>query len=152
MKRLTDEMVPLGLRIAWRRASWPTRRSPWSVKATTDGVVLDPSALGITVGFPASTTAMTELVVPRSMPTALAIATSRLWLGPIPRCAAAPGSAGDLDPARLCGLGLGHPDGQHAVRELRAHLVGLDVAWQVGVELELAGPPRAAVPPALRGV
>src|ERR671918_1864137 len=73
MKRLADEIVPLGLRIAWRRATWPTSRSPCSVKATTDGVVRDPSALGITVGWPPSTVAMTELVVPRSMPTALAM-------------------------------------------------------------------------------
>ena len=66
--------MPFGLRIAWRRASWPTRRSPCSVNATTDGVVREPSALGMTVGWPPSTVAITELVVPRSMPTALAMA------------------------------------------------------------------------------
>src|SRR2546430_7250020 len=66
-------MVPLGLRIACRRASWPTRRSPSSVNATTDGVVREPSALGITVGWPPSMVAITEFVVPRSMPTALAM-------------------------------------------------------------------------------
>src|ERR1700743_942218 len=60
--------------IACRRASWPTRRSPCGVKATTEGVVRDPSALGTTVGLPASVVAMTELVVPRSIPTAIAIA------------------------------------------------------------------------------
>jgi hypothetical protein len=43
------------------------------VNATTDGVVLVPSALGTTLGSPPSHTAITELVVPRSMPTALAI-------------------------------------------------------------------------------
>src|ERR1700743_2599544 len=59
--------------IACRRASWPPRRSPCGVKATTDGVVRDPSVLGITVGLPASVAAMTELVVPRSIPTATAI-------------------------------------------------------------------------------
>ena len=65
--------MPFGFRIACRRASWPTSRSPCAVKATTDGVVRDPSALGITVGLPASVAAMTEFVVPRSMPTAIAI-------------------------------------------------------------------------------
>src|SRR5215469_16256518 len=69
-------MVPCGFKIACRRASCPTRRSPASVNATTDGVVRDPSALGITVGFPASVAAITELVVPRSIPTATAMTTS----------------------------------------------------------------------------
>src|SRR5919112_6543725 len=76
MKRLAEEIVPFGLRIACLRASWPTRRSPWSVKATTDGVVREPSALGMTVGSPLSIAAITELVVPRSMPTALAMPPS----------------------------------------------------------------------------
>src|SRR3954454_5344066 len=76
MKRLAEEIVPLGLRMAWRRASWPTSRSPFSVKPTTEGVVRDPSALGITVGWPPSMAAITEFVVPRSMPTALAIRVS----------------------------------------------------------------------------
>jgi len=43
------------------------------VKATTDGVVRDPSALGMTVACPPSMAAITEFVVPRSIPTALAI-------------------------------------------------------------------------------
>src|SRR3979409_1761514 len=73
MNRLADEIVPLGLRMAWRRASWPTRRSPGSVKATTEGVVREPSAFGITMGWPPSTVAITELVVPRSIPTAFAM-------------------------------------------------------------------------------
>src|SRR5260221_3918185 len=66
-------MVPFGFKIACRLASWPTSRSPCGVKATTDGVVRDPSAFGITVGLPCSVAAMTELVVPRSIPTAIAI-------------------------------------------------------------------------------
>src|ERR1700712_4030796 len=57
-----------------RLASCPTKRSPLSVKATTDGVVLAPSALGITTGSPDCQAAITELVVPRSIPTAVAIA------------------------------------------------------------------------------
>ena len=68
--------MPFGFKIACRRASWPTSRSPVSVKATTDGVVAMPSALGMTVGCPPSIAAMTELVVPRSMPTAVAMVRS----------------------------------------------------------------------------
>ena len=68
MKRLIEKMVCLGLVTAWRLATWPTRRSPSLVKATTDGVVRPPSALGMTTGSPPSMTATTELVVPRSMP------------------------------------------------------------------------------------
>src|SRR5215467_14530800 len=92
-------MVPFGFKIACRRASCPTRRSPASVNATTDGVVRDPSALGITVGFPASVAAITELVVPRSIPTATAMTTShhrylRPALGRGSRYAARPDAQG----------------------------------------------------------
>jgi hypothetical protein len=45
------------------------------VKATTEGVVRDPSALGMIVAWPPSTAAITEFVVPRSIPTALAMAS-----------------------------------------------------------------------------
>ena len=71
--RLMDEMVRSGLVMAWRLAIWPTRRSPSLVKATTDGVVLAPSLLGMTTGSPPSMTATQELVVPRSMPMIFAI-------------------------------------------------------------------------------
>src|SRR6201996_5924300 len=54
--------------MACRFATWPTRRSPDLVKATTEGVVRPPSSLGITFGSPPSITATTELVVPRSIP------------------------------------------------------------------------------------
>src|SRR5215472_18535846 len=66
--------------MACRRASWPTRRSPWSVNATTEGVVRDPSALEITDGWPPSTAAITEFVVPRSIPTAFAISSPQFQL------------------------------------------------------------------------
>ena len=42
-------------------------------QATTEGVVREPSALAMTEGSPPSRTATTELVVPRSMPTARAM-------------------------------------------------------------------------------
>src|SRR3954465_3979173 len=72
MNRFTEVIVPFGLRIACRRASCPTRRSPSGVNATTDGVVRDPSAFGTAGGCPPPTVAITELVVPRSIPTAFA--------------------------------------------------------------------------------
>src|SRR6478752_1914597 len=78
MWRLTERTVRSGFVIAWRLATSPTRTSPVLEKATTDGVVRDPSALGMTEGSPASSTATTELVVPRSMPTALDIGSSLL--------------------------------------------------------------------------
>src|SRR5712691_11311555 len=71
MWRLTERMVRSGLVMAWRLATSPTRTSPVLEKATTEGVVRAPSALGMTVGSPPASTATTELVVPRSMPTAL---------------------------------------------------------------------------------
>src|SRR3954464_4200514 len=71
MWRFTDRIVRSGLVMAWRLATSPTRTSPFLEKPTTDGVVRAPSALGMTVGSPASRAATTELVVPRSIPTAL---------------------------------------------------------------------------------
>ena len=46
----------------------PTRRSPSFEKATTDGVVLDPSAFSKTFGVLPSITATHEFVVPKSIP------------------------------------------------------------------------------------
>src|SRR3954468_22893006 len=74
MCRLTERIVRSGFVIAWRFATSPTSTSPVLLNATTEGVVRLPSALGITTGSPASSTETTELVVPRSMPTALDIA------------------------------------------------------------------------------
>src|ERR1700744_689493 len=68
MKRLMEKIVFCGLVTCWRLATVPTRRSPPLVNATTDGVVRPPSAFSITVGSPPSSTAIHELVVPRSIP------------------------------------------------------------------------------------
>src|SRR2546421_9301520 len=73
MKRLMEKIVFSGLVTCWRFAGTPTSRSPPCVKATTDGVVRPPSRFGITVGSPPSSTAMQELVVPRSIPIVLAM-------------------------------------------------------------------------------
>src|ERR1700687_4780117 len=68
MKRLIEKMVFLGLVTDCRLATWPTRRSPPLVKATTEGVVRLPSAFGITFASVPSMTATTLFVVPRSIP------------------------------------------------------------------------------------
>ena len=68
MKRLIEKIVFSGFITACRLATVPTRRSPESVKATTEGVVRPPSAFSSTVGSPPSITATHELVVPKSMP------------------------------------------------------------------------------------
>ena len=70
MWRLTLEIVRSTLVTAWRFAVSPTSTSPSLVNATTDGVVRKPSAFAMTVGSPPSRAETTELVVPRSMPTA----------------------------------------------------------------------------------
>src|SRR4051795_12432941 len=62
--------------MAWRLATSPTSTSPVLENPTTEGVVRPPSALGMTVGSPASSTETTELVVPRSIPTALGMGSS----------------------------------------------------------------------------
>ena len=76
--RLIDRIVRSGFVMACRFATSPTRISPVLENPTTDGVVRDPSALGTTTGSPPSSTATTELVVPRSTPTARAIGRSLL--------------------------------------------------------------------------
>src|SRR4051794_38579443 len=78
MCRLTERMVRSTLVTAWFFADWPTRTSPFLAKATTDGVVREPSELAMTVGSPPSRTVTTELVVPRSIPTARAMELASL--------------------------------------------------------------------------
>src|ERR1700758_5197657 len=73
IKRLIEKTVFCGLVTAWRLATVPTSRSPDCVNATTDGVVLPPSAFSMTVGSPPSSTALHELVVPRSIPMVFAM-------------------------------------------------------------------------------
>ena len=68
MKRLIEKIVFSGFITAWRLATVPTRRSPESVNATTDGVVRPPSAFSMISGSPPSRTAIAEFVVPRSIP------------------------------------------------------------------------------------
>src|SRR5438876_8247819 len=80
MKRLIEKTVLAGLVIAWRLATWPTSRSPVFENATTEGVVRLPSAFGMTAGSPPSITATHELVVPRSIPMILLIASLLLYL------------------------------------------------------------------------
>src|ERR687894_305637 len=78
ISRLTDRMVRSTLVTAWFFADWPTRTSPFFANATTDGVVRDPSEFAMTVGSPPSRTVTTELVVPRSIPTARAMELASL--------------------------------------------------------------------------
>src|SRR3977135_3417389 len=66
-------MVLSGLVMLCRLAVCPTRTSPLSVKATIDGVVRAPSKFSMTFALLPSITATHELVVPRSMPIALAM-------------------------------------------------------------------------------
>jgi hypothetical protein len=76
MCRFTDRIVRSGFVMAWRLATSPTRISPFLENPTTDGVVRAPSAFGTTAGSPASNTATTEFVVPRSIPTARVMETA----------------------------------------------------------------------------
>ena len=78
MKRLIEKIVFSGFVTCCRRAGAPTSRWPSFANATTDGVVLPPSAFGITVGSPPSRTAMHEFVVPRSIPMVFAMTLVRL--------------------------------------------------------------------------
>src|SRR5438045_1259760 len=84
MKRLMEKMVFLGLVTCWCLAGWPTRISPLSVKATTDGVRRLPWALTRTLGWSPSIIATTLLVVPRSMPIGFAMIFDSYGSTPLP--------------------------------------------------------------------
>ena len=81
MNRLIEKIVFWGFVTAWRLAGVPTSRWPSFAKPTTDGVVRPPSAFGMTVGSPPSSTAMQLLVVPRSMPMTFAMCSLLLASG-----------------------------------------------------------------------
>ena len=68
MNRLIENTVFSGLVTACRLATWPTSRSPFLAKPTTDGVKRPPSGLVMTTASPPSMTATTEFVVPKSIP------------------------------------------------------------------------------------
>src|SRR3989304_6490504 len=68
IRRLTPKIVLVGLVTRWRLATWPTKRSPFLLIATTLGVVRLPSLLAIISGLPACITAIALLGVPKSLP------------------------------------------------------------------------------------
>jgi hypothetical protein len=73
ISRLIEMIVLSGFVTDWFFANCPTNRSPSLVNATTDGVVLEPSALVMTIASPPSITLTQELVVPKSIPMIFAI-------------------------------------------------------------------------------
>src|SRR5699024_4383452 len=75
-------MVRSTLVTAWFLADWPTSTSPFLAKATTDGVVREPSEFAMTTASPPSSTDTTEFVVPRSIPTARPIVDVLLFVAP----------------------------------------------------------------------
>src|SRR5678816_2879001 len=77
-------MVLFALVTPWRLAGAPTRISPLSVYATTEGVVRAPSLFSMTFGLPPSMTATQLLVVPKSMPMTLAMVLVPLLSAPVP--------------------------------------------------------------------
>src|SRR5262245_54923030 len=130
-------MVFVGLVTAWRRATRPTRRSPFLANATTEGVVRKPSAFAITLGSPPSMTDTHEFVVPRSIPMTLPMSSVSPDI-PKPRPAGFAGRGRELaqvvvrlvelhvDVARLGLVGLRHVDLEHAVLVRRLDLLGAD--------------------------
>ena len=78
MWRFTERIVRSTFVTAWRLATSPTSTSPFLAKATTLGVVREPSEFAMTSGSPPDRTETTELVVPRSMPTARAMVVGLL--------------------------------------------------------------------------
>src|SRR5205814_1384938 len=84
MKRLMEKIVFLGLVTCWCLAGCPTRISPLSVKATTEGVRRLPWALTRTLGWSPSMMATTLLVVPRSIPIGFAMIFDSYNSTPLP--------------------------------------------------------------------
>ena len=82
-----------------RFAMSPTKREPSLANPTTEGVTRPPSSLITTRGSPLSSTAHTELVVPRSIPMTFAIS--------LPLSQILPGTG--LEPALPCGKRLLRP-------------------------------------------
>ena len=80
MNLLTEAIVFSGLVTACLFAGSPTLISPSSTNAITDGVVLFPSALGITTGSLPSITETHEFVVPKSIPIILLIIFNFIYL------------------------------------------------------------------------
>src|SRR3954447_21605545 len=104
MKRLIENTVFSGFITACRLATVPTRRSPLSLNATTDGGVRPPSAFSRTVGSPPSRTATHELVVPRSIPMVFAMLVSPVSLL---RCACPKNLSGSMADVVLTHRGAG---------------------------------------------
>ena len=73
MKRFIEAIVFVGFVTACLLAGSPTLISPPSTNAITEGVVLFPSAFGMTTGSLPSITETQELVVPKSIPIILLI-------------------------------------------------------------------------------
>src|SRR4051794_24320917 len=66
-------MVLRGLTTIWSLATLPTRRSPFSLTATTLGRMSEPLSLGTTRATLLRTYATQVLVVPRSMPSRMGL-------------------------------------------------------------------------------
>ena len=79
MSRLTENIVFCGFVTAWRFAVTPTYRSPPLPTATMEGVVRMPSLFSNTLGWPASTIAIAEFVVPKSIPSIFGILFNSRW-------------------------------------------------------------------------
>ena len=75
----TEKKVFSGFTTACLLAIFPTSLSPFLVYATTDGVILCPSALVTIVGFPPSMAATALLVIPKSIPTTFSHTTTLLF-------------------------------------------------------------------------
>src|SRR5260370_33940659 len=66
-------MVFLGLTTIWSLATLPTKRSPFSLTATTLGRMSEPLSLGTTRATLLRTYATQVLVLPRSMPSRIGL-------------------------------------------------------------------------------